>query len=110
MTYIAVAQAGHFLTMDAPAVAFRSMEVLLGRVEGFQSTAPFTIDTNNTAQPSDNMGNGTVLIVNGGVGTLQDNGRDAASVQATVNQAGKPSNQKVSFAALVILLSLFTLW
>ncbi|KAG6358921.1 hypothetical protein INS49_012441 [Diaporthe citri] len=67
LTYLAVAPAGHFLAMDAPQVAFRSMEVLLGRVEGFQSLAPFTTDTNNTAQPDVDMGNGTVLIAQGGV-------------------------------------------
>lgn len=62
LTYMAVAPAGHFLAMDAPQVAFRSMEVLLGRVEGFQSLQPFTIDTNDTAQPDVDMGNGTVVI------------------------------------------------
>lgn len=110
MTYIAVAPAGHFLTMDAPAVAFRSMEVLLGRVEGFQSMAPFTTDTNRTAQPSGSMGNGTVLIVNGGVEALQGNGVDAASVQAAVSRAGKAAGRGASFAGLVVLLGVFMVW
>ncbi len=63
LTYLGVAPAGHFLTMDAPAVAFRSLEVLLGRVPSFQSTLPFTTDTNATTQGVESvqqMGNGTV--------------------------------------------------
>jgi len=60
LTYLGVAPAGHFLAMDAPAVAFRSLEVLLGRVSGFQSTTPFTTDGNVTTQSVEPMGNGTV--------------------------------------------------
>lgn len=106
MTYIAVAPAGHFLTMDAPAVAFRSMEVLLGRVEGFQSMVPFTIDTNNTAQPSGEMGNGTVLILNGGVAVREEGNGTAVSV----SQAVKVPGRDASFAALVVLLGVFMVW
>ncbi|KAJ4418348.1 hypothetical protein N0V82_005629 [Gnomoniopsis sp. IMI 355080] len=99
LTYIAVSPAGHFLTKDTPAVAFRSMEVLLGRVEGFQSMVPFTIDTNNTAQPSGQMGNGTVRIVNGGVvGT------------ASVSQARRASGNETPLLMLVVMLCLFTFW
>jgi carboxypeptidase D len=68
LTFFAVATAGHFLAMDAPAVAFRSVEVLLRRVEGFQSMAPFTTDANRTqqlVQSVADMGMGTVLIGNG---------------------------------------------
>ncbi|KAK3323876.1 serine carboxypeptidase [Cercophora scortea] len=50
LTYVGVAPAGHFLTMDQPAVAFRGLEILLGRVENFQSTVPFTTDTNSTGE------------------------------------------------------------
>ncbi|KAK4454445.1 serine carboxypeptidase [Podospora aff. communis PSN243] len=60
LTYFGVATAGHFLTQDQPAVAFRGLEILLGRVENFQSTVPFTNDVNVTAQPSvSGLGNGT---------------------------------------------------
>ncbi|KAK0621654.1 serine carboxypeptidase [Bombardia bombarda] len=62
LTYIGVAPAGHFLTADQPAVAFRALEILLGRVENFQSTAPFTTDASPLSQPSVEMGNGTVLV------------------------------------------------
>lgn len=116
LTYIAVAPAGHFLTMDAPAVAFRSMEILLGHISDFQSMEPFTIDTNRTAQPSVGMGNGTVLILNGGVmdsgvaATLEANGGGAAALEAVVNQAGKSQGSDVSFAGLVILLGLLLVW
>lgn len=85
--------------MDTPAVAFRSMEVLLGRVEGFQSMVPFTIDTNNTAQPSGQMGSGTVTIVNGGV-----------VGSASVSQARKAPGSGTSLSMLVILFCLCMFW
>lgn len=86
LTYIAVAPAGHFLAMDAPQVAFRSMEVLLGRVEGFQSLQPFTIDTDNTAQPDVDMGNGTVVIAQGGVvGVTGTDECEVGNLRGTVN-------------------------
>lgn len=53
---------GHFLAMDSPSLAFRSVEVLLGRVDSLQSTAPFTTDADATAQPGVPMGKGTVPI------------------------------------------------
>ncbi|KAK3389830.1 serine carboxypeptidase [Podospora didyma] len=61
LTYFGVAPAGHFLTMDQPAVAFRGLEILLGRVENFQSTKAFTTERNATVQPNVAMGNGTVF-------------------------------------------------
>lgn len=75
LTYLGVEPAGHFLAMNAPAVAFRSIEVLLGRVDGFQSTAPFTIDANGTAQPDVvGAGNGTVVMVSRGGKTTHGGG------------------------------------
>jgi carboxypeptidase D len=50
LTFLEVDLAGHFLTMDAPAVAFRSLEVLLGRIDGFQSDQPFPPVGNSTTQ------------------------------------------------------------
>ncbi|KAF6835125.1 carboxypeptidase [Colletotrichum musicola] len=61
LTYLALATTGHFVAEDAPAIAFRSVEVLLGRREGFESTTPFTIDQNVTA-PTNDLGNGTVIM------------------------------------------------
>ncbi|PKS12615.1 hypothetical protein jhhlp_000823 [Lomentospora prolificans] len=52
LTYFGVEGAGHFLTIDQPAVAFRAVEILLGRVEDFQSTVAFTTDANATQQPT----------------------------------------------------------
>lgn len=94
LTYFAVGQSGHFLTENQPAVAFRSLEILLGRVEGFQSMAPFTTDVNKTSQPQVDMGNGTVLIVDGGVvdrGTSQgqDGTNRETSMLATTSAAGR---------------------
>lgn len=82
------------------------MEVLLGRVEGFQSMIPFTIDTNNTAQPSGEMGNGTVLILNGGVAIREEGNGTTVSV----SPAGKVPGREASFAALVVLLGVFMVW
>lgn len=111
LTYIAVAPAGHFLAMDAPAVAFRSMEVLLGRVEGFQSMVPFTIDTERTVQPDVGMGNGTVLIVKGGVvdsGSLRSGTAGGIGpVEAVVNQAGEVQATNFALAGLIGLMMLF---
>ncbi|KAL0933374.1 carboxypeptidase [Colletotrichum truncatum] len=61
LTYVAVASAGHFVSADAPAVAFRSVEVLVGRRDGFESTTPFTIDQNAT-MPTGEAGNGTIIM------------------------------------------------
>lgn len=117
LTYITVGPAGHFLTLDAPAVAFRSLEILLGRASDFQSTAPFTTDANDTAQPNAAMGNGSLLIGDGGlvgscaVPTLQ--GGAAAVAEAQVSQAGRTpraQSSNVSLAGLVILLGLLLVW
>ena len=56
LMYFSVDGAGHFLTIDQPAVAFRAVEILLGRVENFQSTSPFTTDGNATQQPMLDLG------------------------------------------------------
>src|SRR5262249_47791626 len=56
LTYMAVAQAGHFLGMDAPAVAYRSLEVLLGRVDSLEAKVPFTTDQPPTPQPPGPLG------------------------------------------------------
>jgi carboxypeptidase D len=54
LTFLEVNLAGHFLTQDAPAVAFRSLEVLLGRIDGFQSTQGIlATDQNSTTQSAD---------------------------------------------------------
>ncbi|TDZ61158.1 putative serine carboxypeptidase [Colletotrichum trifolii] len=63
LTYLAVAAAGHFVSQDAPSVAFRSVEVLVGRREGFESTVPFTFEPDqNGTRPTGELGNGTVLM------------------------------------------------
>lgn len=105
LRYIAVAPAGHFLAMDAPAVAFRSMEVLLGRVDGFQSTAPFTIDANRTAQPSGGMGNGTVIIGDGGVVVVAV---DQAAV--TVSHAGGGLKHDRDAVLFIVMLVTCLFW
>lgn len=112
LTYVAVGPAGHFLAMDAPAVAFRSMEVLLGRVPDFQSTVPFTTDTNGTAQPTAGMGNGTVPIMDGGVmvggagpgvGMMTQNAGGAVAVSRALRFGGR----NFSLIGLMFLLELF---
>lgn len=78
LTYFGVAPSGHFLAQDQPAVAFRSVEVLLGRIPGFTSTLPFTTDVENTVQPNVAAGNGTfaALFLDGEV-RLRDTGINA---------------------------------
>ncbi|WYZ40887.1 hypothetical protein EsH8_IV_001228 [Colletotrichum jinshuiense] len=44
LTYFETPLSGHFVGRDAPSVSFRALEVLLGRVEDFGSSAPFTTD------------------------------------------------------------------
>lgn len=114
LTYITVGPAGHFLTIDAPAVAFRSLEILLGHTSGFQSMTPFITDTNRTAQPNTAMGNGTVLIGNGGlidrgaVAMLQDSGVKA-EVQAETNRASRIQGGSTLFMASALVMGLFLL-
>ncbi|KAK1759754.1 carboxypeptidase [Echria macrotheca] len=76
LTYFGVAPSGHFLTQDQPAVAFRGVEILLGRIPNFQSTLPFTTDTNSTVQPQSALGNGTFasLFVDGEFGIRATDG------------------------------------
>ncbi|KAF9873176.1 serine carboxypeptidase [Colletotrichum karsti] len=61
LTYLAVAHSGHFVAMDTPSLAFRSVEVLVGRRDGFESTRPFTIDQ-NASMPVGDIGNGTIMM------------------------------------------------
>jgi carboxypeptidase D len=53
LTFLEVNLAGHFLTMDAPAAAFPSLEVLLGRIDSFQSDQPFPTVESSTTQLAD---------------------------------------------------------
>ncbi|ORY67779.1 Alpha/Beta hydrolase protein [Pseudomassariella vexata] len=59
LTYAAVALSGHMVPEYQPSVAYRQLEVLLGRVENLQSVTPFTTDTNSTEQPTSALGLGT---------------------------------------------------
>lgn len=43
LTYFETESAGHFVGRDAPSVALRAVEVLLGRVTDFSSQDPFTV-------------------------------------------------------------------
>lgn len=64
LTWFEAALAGHLVAQDQPAVAFRMVEVLLGRVEGFTSTAPFTVDVGGAGSqpPAGALGMGTVGV------------------------------------------------
>ncbi len=110
LTYFGAAQTGHFLTQDAPALAFRGLEILLGRIPNFQSTAPFTTDVNNTVQPNVAMGNGTVFAgflepgVVGQVAAFGDN-VGSATLTTTLNNAG---NMPGSGMLPMLLCSFFT--
>ncbi|KAK4249211.1 hypothetical protein C7999DRAFT_39627 [Corynascus novoguineensis] len=64
LTWFETALAGHLVAQDQPAVAFRMVEVLLGRVQGFTSTAPFTVDVGGAGPqpPAGALGMGTVDV------------------------------------------------
>ncbi|KAH8674126.1 Alpha/Beta hydrolase protein [Xylariales sp. PMI_506] len=62
LTFLGVALSGHEGPAWKPSVAYRQLEVLLGRVENFQSLDPFTTDANNTVQPDVPLGPGTVPL------------------------------------------------
>ncbi len=64
--------------MDQPAVVFRMVEVLLGRVEGFESQEGFTVDMGLGPWEVTALGKGTVEVVEGSGATrdLDDDGED----------------------------------
>ncbi|KAK8061664.1 carboxypeptidase-like protein [Apiospora phragmitis] len=60
LTVALVAFSGHMVPANQPSVAFRQLEVLLGRVPNLQSLVPFTTDANATQHPAaDSLGAGT---------------------------------------------------
>lgn len=69
LTWFAAAMAGHFLGRDQPALAFRAVEVLLGRVSGLGSTQGWSVaslgggDGNGTA--GEVSLDGTVVVEEG---------------------------------------------
>lgn len=68
LAWFGAALAGHMLAGDQPALAFRTVEALLRRVEGLSSSAPFTVDVGGggggggVVQLTGPMGNGTVEV------------------------------------------------
>ncbi len=112
LTYLGVASSGHFLSMDAPAVAFRSLEVLLGRVPGFQSTLPFTTDTNATAQriaSVQEMGNGTVpegFFAEAACAQANLDGSSPAVLTATTSRGAQGANGVEAALLAVAMLAL----
>lgn len=67
LTFLEVNLSGHFFTMDAPAVAFRSLEVLLGRVNGFQSNQSFpTVATAQVAAMDSGVNISSQATISGG--------------------------------------------
>ena len=60
LTWAFVTLSGHMVPANQPSVAYRQLEVLLGRVANLQSTAPFTTDADKTPQPDPaTLGGGT---------------------------------------------------
>ncbi|OAA68457.1 serine carboxypeptidase [Niveomyces insectorum RCEF 264] len=57
LTYVGVALSGHMIPQYAPSVAYRHLELLLGRIPSLASQAPFTTDANVT-QPDGALGDG----------------------------------------------------
>lgn len=61
LTWVEVALSGHMIPQYAPAASYRTVEFLLGRIEGLESTVPFTteagISQGNITEQA--LGNGT---------------------------------------------------
>ncbi|KAL2126343.1 hypothetical protein VTI74DRAFT_1142 [Chaetomium olivicolor] len=109
LTWFGAAMAGHLMSGDQPAVTFRMLEVLLGRVEGFESTAPFTVDMGGSAaQPQQGeLGKGVVDVLEregngsecvngvpggiGGTGSRKENGAGTGFEEGSENGAGNDS-------------------
>lgn len=65
LTWFGAAMAGHLVAMDQPGVVFRMVEVLLGRVEGFESVVPFTVGMGYGWEEGGGLGSGTVEVGGG---------------------------------------------
>jgi carboxypeptidase D len=106
LTYFGVASAGHFLTQDQPAIAYRGLEVLLGRVSSLQAVVPFTTDVNATAQPVVTMGNGTVFT---GLSTAGDgicfSNSNSNTPQKIENGAPRKLSVAVPLTSLLVVVS-----
>jgi carboxypeptidase D len=102
LTYLGVEAAGHFLIVDSPEVAFRSVEVLLGRVDGFQSVKAFTTDAGATS--SSGLGNGTRNGAAGGTSSSQtkSNVNGASRIDARGVLMGLSVSLAVMVASLVM--------
>ncbi|KAK8071722.1 hypothetical protein PG996_005070 [Apiospora saccharicola] len=88
LTVALVAFSGHMVPANQPSVAFRQLEVLLGRIPNLQSLEPFTTDANATQQVSANsLGSGTgpqVWLSGAGDGSTCNGGSS--------NKEGVPTN------------------
>lgn len=62
LTWFGATQAGHMLAGDQLALGFRTVEVLLGRVEGLAATVPFTVDVGGEVEPAGELGGETVMV------------------------------------------------
>lgn len=110
LTYFGVGT-GHFLTQDQPAVAFRGVEILLGRVPNFQSTVPFTTEVNATAQPNVALGNGTFAVgfqdprsaVQGAGSSRVGGAQSVTSVVGISGADARVGNVRVAAAAMGML-------
>ncbi|KAK7517365.1 serine-type carboxypeptidase [Phyllosticta citriasiana] len=62
ITYVGVSLGGHLLPQYTPSAAFRTLELLLGRVANLSDTAPFTTpEQKHVKQPDVPLGRGTTV-------------------------------------------------
>jgi carboxypeptidase D len=94
LTWFGAAMAGHLVGMDQPAVVFRMVEVLLGRVEGFESQEGFTVDMGLGPRPVTALGKGTVEVVEGtGAGRDSDDDGDDGEKDKGGEESGEKSKR-----------------
>lgn len=114
-TYLGIDTSGHFLSMAAPEVSFRALEVLLGRVDGFDGPKPFSVDvgfTQGVAVAGDSTGSsGAGGSYGGATGhAMQANeGSSAGAAESVRKTSDAPTSLEVRGAGLLKGLFVFGL-
>lgn len=88
LTYLGVDTSGHFLSMAAPEVSFRALEVLLGRVNGFDGAEPFTVDVGFASGVAGNGTSGAQVSYGVTGGSAMQAGPAAASAEPVKKTSG----------------------
>ncbi|KAK7962854.1 serine carboxypeptidase [Apiospora aurea] len=109
LTVALVAFSGHMVPAHQPSVAFRQVEVLLGRVPNLQSLDPFTTDANATQQPSANSlgsGVGPQVWLGGNSNSSACNGASGVTGKGSTSAAegGSAGWNRATLAVTIVFL------